>query len=289
MLDRLYASLASGPSINCRPHNSRQRVDLTVLSRLDGTSPQAVLAGLLGEKGAVKISVRTSGAAKEADAPGKREEDERQALLRKLGTIAEDARTFEQDTGAQVLHVGFPLLNLPPDSKDKRGFAGTRRILAPIAFIPVRLTLKKGRTPGVELEAATDGVDRVMPNTALLAWVERQTGKRFGELFADEQGQDPWREVNELAAAVAKAMEMPALAPFTPETPLSPPLAPRTRPRPVPPSSRAPCSASTRCPTRASWTTCGRSWTASPSRAPSRASCAWASLSGTGARPRRKR
>ncbi|HEX8439541.1 MAG TPA: AAA domain-containing protein [Archangium sp.] len=222
MLDRLYASLASGPSINCRPHNSRQRVDLTVLSRLDGTSPQAVLAGLLGDKGVVKLSVRASGAAKEADAPGKREEDERQALVRKLGTIAEDARTFEQDTGAQVLHVGFPLLNLPPDSKDKRGFASTKRVLAPVAFIPVRLTLNKGRTPSVELEAAADGVDRVMPNTALLAWVERQTGKRLGELFADEQGQEPWREVNELAAAVAKALELPALAPFTPETPLSP-------------------------------------------------------------------
>jgi very-short-patch-repair endonuclease len=223
MLDRLYASLASGPSINCRPHNSRQRVDLTLLSRLDGTSPQAVLAGLLGEKGSVKLAVRGSGASKDgADSPGKREDDERQALLRKLSTIAEDARTFEQDTGAQVLHVGYPLLHLPPDAKDKRGFAGTRRILAPVAFIPVRLTLKKGRTPGVELEAATDGVDRVMPNTALVAWVERQTGKRLGELFSDEQGADPWRELNELAAAVARALELPAPAPFTPETALSP-------------------------------------------------------------------
>ncbi|MFY0522909.1 AAA domain-containing protein [Archangium gephyra] len=61
-----------------------------------------------------------------------------------------------------------------------------------------------------------------MPNTALIAWVERQTGKRFGELFADEQGQEPWREVNELAAAVATALELPAPAPFTPETLLSP-------------------------------------------------------------------
>ncbi|QRN93002.1 DUF4011 domain-containing protein [Archangium violaceum] len=223
MLDRLYASLASGPSINCRPHNSRQRVDLTLLSRLDGTSPQAVLAGLLGEKGAAKLSVRATSSSKDAaDAPSKREDDERQALLRKLSTIAEDARTFEQDTGAQVLHVGYPLLHLPPDAKDKRGFANTRRILAPIAFIPVRLTLKKGRTPGVELEAAADGVERVMPNTALTAWVERQTGKPLGDLFADEQGVEPWRELNELAAAVARALELPAPAPFTPETPLSP-------------------------------------------------------------------
>ncbi|PTL85771.1 DNA helicase [Vitiosangium sp. GDMCC 1.1324] len=223
MLDRLYASLASGPSINCRPHNSRQRVDLTLLSRLDGIPPHTVLAGLLGEKATAKLSVRATSPTKDAaDAPARREDDERQALLRKLSTITEDARTFEQDTGAQVLHVGFPLLHLPPDSKDKRGFAGTRRVLAPIAFIPVRLTLKKGRAPGVELEAAADGVDRVMPNTALIAWVERQTGKRLGELFADEQGQDPWREINELSAAVARALELPAPEPFTPETPLSP-------------------------------------------------------------------
>ncbi|MFE8598470.1 AAA domain-containing protein [Archangium violaceum] len=223
MLDRLYASLASGPSINCRPHNSRQRVDLTLLSRLDGTPPHSVLAGLLGDKATVKLSVRTTSASKETpDSPSKREDDERQALLRKLNTIAEEARTFEQDTGAQVLHVGFPLLHLPPNTKDSRGFTSTKRVLAPIAFIPVRLTLKKGRTPGLELESAADGADRVMPNTALIAWVERQTGKRLGELFADESGQDPWRELNELSTAVANALELPAPAPLSAETPLSP-------------------------------------------------------------------
>lgn len=231
MLDRLYAALASGPSINCRPHHSRQRVDLTLLGRLDGTPPQAVLAGLLGDKATVKLSVRTSGPTQEApkgapETPGKREEDERQALLRKLTTIAEDARIFEQDTGAQVLHVGFPLLYLPADTKEKRGFVNTKRILAPIAFIPVRLLLKKGRAAGVELEGAAGGVDRVMPNTALIAWVERQTGKRLGELFADEEGVEPWRELNELTRAVAGALELSVPAPFTPETPLVP--VPRT-------------------------------------------------------------
>lgn len=30
MLDRLYASLIGGPSLNCRPHSSRQRVDVTM-------------------------------------------------------------------------------------------------------------------------------------------------------------------------------------------------------------------------------------------------------------------
>ncbi|HYO54195.1 AAA domain-containing protein [Archangium sp.] len=241
MLDRLYASLASGPSINCRPHNSRQRVDLTLLSRLDGTPPQAVLAGLLGEKATVKLSVRTAPPVKGAmELTDTRQEEERQALLRKLNTIAEDARTFEQDTGAQVLHVGFPLLHLPPGSKDQRGFASTKRVLAPIAFVPVRLTLKKGRTPGVELESAADGADRVMPNTALIAWVERQTGKRLGELFADEEGKEPWRELNGLAAAVANALELPAPAPFTPETPLSP--TPRSEDETAAGASILPCA-----------------------------------------------
>ncbi|WNZ62815.1 DUF4011 domain-containing protein [Myxococcus sp. MxC21-1] len=297
MLERLYAALASGPSLNSRPHNSRQRVDLATLSRLDGTAPHTLLAALLGEKAQARLVVKPpppppearprKGSAQaraartqdddatgtdaddlpdaapkaahaldenhvpsrdvasdaalpldtpqglsrharpdnapppdEAPAPS-RAEEEQQDLLRKLATIVEDARTFEQDTGAHVLHVGFPLLHLPPGAKDKRGF-GTRRILAPIAFIPVRLTLKKGRVPSVELEGAEAGVDRVAPNTALLAWLEQQTGQRLGDLFADEAGEDPWRELNELVAAVCKAMELPAPAPFTPETLLAP-------------------------------------------------------------------
>ncbi|MCE9669011.1 AAA domain-containing protein [Myxococcus stipitatus] len=233
MLERLYAALASGPSLNCRPHHSRQRLDLATLSRLDGTPPHAVLAGLLGEKATVRLAVKPPVADTQAPAvtddededdaprsPRSRAEEEQQALLRKLATIVDDARTFEQDTGAHVLHVGFPLLHLPPGPKDKRGF-NTRRVLAPIAFIPVRITVKKGRAPSVELEGAEEGVDRVAPNTALLAWLEQQTGQRFGELFADETGADPWRELNELVASVAKALELPALAPFTADTPLA--------------------------------------------------------------------
>ncbi|HYO55304.1 hypothetical protein [Archangium sp.] len=79
----MYASLASGPSINCRPHNSRQRVDLTLLSRLDGTPPHSILAGLLGDKASVKRSARATSPSKDAeDSQAKREDDERQALLR---------------------------------------------------------------------------------------------------------------------------------------------------------------------------------------------------------------
>ncbi|MFY2556127.1 AAA domain-containing protein [Corallococcus terminator] len=252
MLERLYAALSSGPSLNCRPHHSRQRLDLSVLSRLDGTPPHAVLTALLGDKASARLTVKpppksgtpglkTSregtpsdegdsltapraepGVSEDETVPAlTRAEEEQQALLRKLAAIVEDARIFEQDTGAHVLHVGFPLLHLPPSTKDKRGF-GTRRILAPIAFVPVRITVKKGRATAVELEGAEEGVDRVAPNTALLAWLEQQTGERFGELFADEEGVDPWREVNELAALVSKALELPAPATFSPETLLAP-------------------------------------------------------------------
>ncbi|WP_342378240.1 AAA domain-containing protein [Myxococcus stipitatus] len=245
MLERLYAALASGPSLNCRPHHSRQRLDLSTLSRLDGTPPHEVLASLLGEKAQARLSVKPPEALKtpprdatgvpsddtvalddtapaaEGTPPRSRAEEEQQALLRKLAAIVEDARIFEQDTGAHVLHVGFPLLHLPPSAKDKRGF-GTRRVLAPIAFVPVRITLKKGRSPSVELEGAEEGVDRVAPNTALLAWLEQQTGQRFSNLFADDTGADPWREVQELVTLVAKALELPAPAPFTAETLLSP-------------------------------------------------------------------
>ncbi|MCP3065492.1 AAA domain-containing protein [Myxococcus sp. K38C18041901] len=310
MLERLYAALASGPSLNCRPHHSRQRLDLATLTRLDGTAPHAVLASLLGDKATVRLAVKPPESKGRLTAPGgtratsarlaaeardassappraarvstrpqddasdelttpveeasapdaigasnalaastrptvdesapalinderaseaegpddraspTRAEEEQQALLRKLAAIVEDARIFEQDTGAHVLHVGFPLLQLPPGPKDKRGF-GTRRILAPIAFVPVRITLKKGRTPSVELEGAEDGVDRVAPNTALLAWLEQQTGQRFNALFADETGEDPWREVNELVALVSKALELPTPEPFTSQAPLS--------------------------------------------------------------------
>ena len=34
MLERLFASLVSGPGMNCRPHSSRQRVDVAQLGRL---------------------------------------------------------------------------------------------------------------------------------------------------------------------------------------------------------------------------------------------------------------
>src|SRR3712207_7585147 len=44
MLERLFASMVNGPSMNCRPHASRQRLDLSQLSRLrDLDGGQALL------------------------------------------------------------------------------------------------------------------------------------------------------------------------------------------------------------------------------------------------------
>src|SRR3954470_7967636 len=49
MLDRLFATLVNGPSLNCRPHSSRQRVDWTLLGKFKDLSPEDAFRKLLGE------------------------------------------------------------------------------------------------------------------------------------------------------------------------------------------------------------------------------------------------
>lgn len=235
MLDRLYASMVNGPSLNCRPSQSRQRLDLTALALVGVEDPAAVLAAILGEQGLAKVQVRLpdAGSIDPSEAPTERTElgaagkprrrartqvEELQALLRKLATIAEDARIFEQDTGARVLHLGYPLLHVPPRPTD----TSVRRILAPVAFIPVELVVKKGRVQLLELSSAADGADKVMPNSALLAWVEQQTGKRLRTAAEELEAEDPWRELNGLVEAICDALELPRPAPFAPGSPLRP-------------------------------------------------------------------
>src|SRR5436190_7565087 len=58
MLDRLFASMLNGPSMNCRPHASRQRLDLLQLSKLGDLSPGDVLLAMLGKEGLVKLAAR---------------------------------------------------------------------------------------------------------------------------------------------------------------------------------------------------------------------------------------
>ena len=48
MLERLFAALVNGPSLNCKPHSSRQRVDWTLLAKLKDVTPEEALRALLG-------------------------------------------------------------------------------------------------------------------------------------------------------------------------------------------------------------------------------------------------
>src|ERR1700678_3069072 len=196
MLDRLFAAVVGGPGLNCRPHASRQRVDLTQFSRLGDISPEEVLRKLLSPHRSAKLSAKTPPPKRviqsgdddktpltEAEKAALSAWTDQQSLTAKLRTIVEDAKTYEQDTGVHVLQLGFPLLSLPPIGEASKGRfdsgtgGGSRRILAPIAFIPVAVSIKRGSIIGVEIACKGEGVDRVVPNTALLAWLEQHTGK----------------------------------------------------------------------------------------------------------------
>src|SRR5688572_2142107 len=222
MLDRLFAALVNGPSLNCRPHSSRQRVDWTHLGRLKDLSAEDALHAVLGAEGEVTLTARVpmpkrrGGEDEDGEDDGLSAEEragrsawsEQTTLLGKLRGIAEDAKTYEQDTGVHVLYVGFPLLSLPPGmAGGGRSRGATKRILAPVALVPVSVTVKTGATSGVVISCKGEGVDRVVPNTALLAWLEQQTGKAISqELFEDEEGVEPWREVAELVKRVCEGM-----------------------------------------------------------------------------------
>jgi hypothetical protein len=223
MLERLFGSLLSGPALNCRPHSSRQRVDFTALGKLKDIGPEAVLGQLLGTERKAKISAKVAMPAKRVvgtDEEGVAELSaqeraarqawvDQQGLLQKLRIIIDDARTYEQDTGVGVLSLGFPLLTLPPGalgSGKGRGF--NRRIIAPVAFIPIAVTVRQGPTPTVELACRGDGVDLVIPNTALFAWLEQQTAKERKELFHDEEGEKPWMEVCGLVRRVCELVQI---------------------------------------------------------------------------------
>ena len=220
MLERLFAGLVNGPNLNCRPHSSRQRIDFTQLAKLRDLTPDEALRLLLDKKAEVKLTGRvptpkrpkgaggsgsrannpTASETKGAEEPQLTPEEkaaqsawnEQFKLLAKIRILADEARTYEQDTGEHALNIGLPLLSLPPGSLGASGRrTAAKRVLAPLAFIPVALTLRSGPTPTIEIACREGGVDRVTPNPALLSWLEQQTGKPLGELFADERGEDP--------------------------------------------------------------------------------------------------
>src|SRR5437667_7805437 len=106
MLDRLFASLANGPSLNARPHVSRQRVDWTQLARLGDASPEQALRALLSPDRKVRLKANVAqprwmrddtqndehSQLSDEQRAEKQKWAEQQSLLQKLRGIAEDAR-----------------------------------------------------------------------------------------------------------------------------------------------------------------------------------------------------
>ena len=242
MLDRLFAGLMSGPNLNCRPHSSRQRVDWTQFAKLQDVSPVEALRRLLSDKQSTQLVARATAPKKIEKTPEPAEESlapeekklqddwsAQQSLLTKLRGLAEDARDYVQDTGVHVLHVGFPLLSLPPGTAGalKGQSSGAKRLLAPIAFVSVSLAMRAGPHPAVVIEGLNDGADFLVPNEALFAWLERQTGKKIlpepngiatsasaendepdTESPTPADPHDPWHEINDLVRRVSEVLQL---------------------------------------------------------------------------------
>jgi hypothetical protein len=219
MLERLYGSLASGPVLSCRPHSSRQRIDLVQVARLGGRGAGEVVAALLGAQREVKLSLAPLAA--EPDAAAREAYEEAQATLAKLRTIAEDAKTYVQDTGAEVLYVGYPLLDLPSDQRTKYE-AFKKRILAPICFVPIDLAIRTARPQSVSLACAADGEERVIPNAALIAWIEQTTGKKLEIQPGDDEDVETWHEIDHVTSLVCDALGLAKPPPPGPDTVIVP-------------------------------------------------------------------
>jgi hypothetical protein len=216
LLDRLMAGLLNGPAMNCRPHNSRQRIDLASMSDLPGVNATDVLRMVLGADQTAKVSTKIKGSAprrfakkKTDDASAEPQDDAAQSagkVVSKLRVMSDDAVTYKQDTGVHVLAVGFPLLTLPPGALGKDV---SRRVVAPIAFVPVDVTLTRGVSTSIEVSCYGEGAARVIPNVALFAWLQRLAGKDdLTSALEDETGERPLREITLLVNEVCKALEL---------------------------------------------------------------------------------
>jgi hypothetical protein len=123
MLQRLYASLTSGPGLNARPHGSRQRIDFLELKHLLGTDPASgALAQLLANPGkSIEFPAKVP-FFKKPDYPESEWSDEQKAaknaserqtrILNKVREITADASDYYNDHGEHALFVGFPLLSI---------------------------------------------------------------------------------------------------------------------------------------------------------------------------------
>jgi len=214
MLERLYSAILSGPAMNCRPHSSRQRIDISQLTQF-GVPANQIVAQLLGADAKTKLVAQAEEPPLSWIDRENLDEHQRatvnnwqnqQALFRKLKVIAEDATTYQQETGVNALCLGFPILSFPPRNE---GDKTLKRVLAPILFIPIEMEVRSGRGQSLTLACAEGGINRVFPNPGLLVWIEKQTGHKIKDLFDDENGEDPWREIIEVLNAVCNALELP--------------------------------------------------------------------------------
>src|SRR5687768_8836450 len=102
LLERLYASLLHGPSMNCRVHSARQRVDLLALGRLQHVTAPEILNRLVTGRGQIEVLGKVpafkapegGGELSPEQVEAKKAWEEQGKLLGKLRDIAEDARDY---------------------------------------------------------------------------------------------------------------------------------------------------------------------------------------------------
>lgn len=227
LLDRIYATLVHGPCLNCRVHRSRQRVDLFDITALQHLSVKEVVPNIIADSRSVEIRGQVP-VYRGPEAEEEMDEKDRAArlayeaqmrLLTRLRDIAEDARDYEQETGENALYIGYPFVSIPPGNDLIGAGSPNPRVLAPLALIAVNMSVKRGAVQSVTLGARGDGMDLVIPNYPLLAWLENQTGQAIPEIFADEEGNQPYREIGEIIQVVARMLQIDSPTELAPDTP----------------------------------------------------------------------
>jgi hypothetical protein len=183
MGSRVYSAFMNGPTLNCRPAKSKQRLDFRAFDRFGPVGFSAFLLDTLAEDGQAHVLTFSQG--EEAD-----------DLHSKLADISKDAITYERETGIGCLYVGFPVLHVPPN----KAFDG-KRVSAPVAFVPVALKLTELVSRKVELSPTGYAI----PNATLVHWVEKQTGKA---LELPEETNDAGAYASELARRICAALEI---------------------------------------------------------------------------------
>lgn len=227
MLQRLFASLVHGPSMNARPHNSRQRCDFTELGAFAGKQPTEGFRQLLKD-GSVEFPAKVPRFVEPKYPEAEWSDEEKKAkaeytrqskLLKKLRDIAEDARDYMNDHGESCLALGFPLISIPPTNDSGAGKSSSR-ILAPLLLMHIDLKVRVESRPGITVSCVGEGADLIVANPALLAWMERQTGKSIENLFVDDDGENPWSEIADLQQKIVALADIDAASMFDETTEL---------------------------------------------------------------------